>query len=486
MRNRSLAAIGLSVLLAGCQLAPDHVRPALPTAPAYPVYGDSVVIGQRAADIGWRDFFADPRLAELVAAALERNRDLAIAVAQIEEARGIYRIQAADRLPTLGASADVIRSRTSGFGVDGTGAPTAGATTFTRYSVGVAVSSFELDFWGRVRNLAEAARSEYLATVEAQRAFRLALIRDVASAYFAGREAEERIALAEATVKSRQEGVRVARRRLDAGVTSALDFRQAESLLTQAETDLAGLRLAKAQSDNLLAVLVGGTVPETLPAALPLAQQKSGPALAEGLPSDLLVARPDILAAEERLRAARANIGAARAAFFPTISLTGALGFASTALGNLFDGDSFNWSIGPTLGLPIFDGGRTRANLTVAQARENIQVATYERTVQGAFREVADALAGRRWLAEQVAAQTRATVAQREIARIARIRYREGVANYLEVLDAERNLFAAEQALIALRRIELDNLVSLYVALGGGAIERTGDAAASSGEGWSG
>jgi outer membrane protein, multidrug efflux system len=466
-------AAGFALLLAGCQLAPDHVRPDLPTAPAYPVYGDTAVIGRPAVAIGWRDFFADPRLEQLVAAALERNRDLAVAVAQIEEARGLYRIQAADRLPTLAASAEAIRSRV--VAVESGGPDASGSDTFTRYSVGVGVSSFELDFWGRVRNLSEAARSQYLATIDAQRAFRLALIRDVAAAYFASREAAERIELAEATLRSRREGLRIARRRLDAGVTSALDYRQAESLLTQAETELASLRLARAQSDNLLTVLIGGPVPPPLPPALPLASQKAGTTVGAGLPSDLLVARPDIIAAEERLRAARANIGAARAAFFPTISLTGNAGLASTSLGSLFGGDGLTWSFGPAISLPIFDWGRRQGDLTVARARENIAVATYERTVQEAFREVADALAGRRFLAEQVAAQVRAVDAQREIARLARLRYREGVAGYLEVLDAERSLFTAEQSLIALQRAELDNLVSLYVALGGGSIERSGE-----------
>ncbi|WP_324749768.1 efflux transporter outer membrane subunit [Sphingomonas sp. LY54] len=471
---RKVFALTLAALLGGCQLAPPHQRPDLPTASDFPGYAGDVALGQRAVEIGWRDFFADRRLEQLVATALVRNRDLAIAVAQIEEARGLYRIQAADRLPTLGASGDASVARTPGAV---TGIPGASSSTDDRYSVGVGVTGFELDFWGRVRNLSEAARSQYLATVEAQRAFRLALIRDVASAYFASREADERIALAEATVRSRLEGLRIARLRLDAGVTSALDSRQAESLLTQAETELAGLRLARAQSDNFLAVLTGGPVPTDLPAPLPLAEQKSGITIAAGLPSDLLVVRPDILAAEERLRAARANIGAARAAFFPSISLTGNLGFASTDLGNLVGSDGFSWSFGPSISLPIFDWGRRKGNLSVAVAREDIAVASYESTVQQAFREVADALAGRRWLADQVAAQMRATEAQRQIARLARIRYREGVANYLEVLDAERNLFTAEQALIQLRRNELQNLVALYVALGGGALESSTPAA---------
>ena len=464
-----VSALALATLLGGCQLAPPHERPRLPTASDYPAaFAGDVTLGRRAADIGWRDFFADPQIELLVATALERNRDLAVAVARIEEARGLYRIQAADRLPTLGATSDTISSRVQ----TGTaGAPGGASDTSTLYSVGVGVTGFELDFWGRVRNLSDAARAQYLATVQAERAFRLALIRDVASAYFSAREAEERIALAEATVRSRQEGLRIARRRLDAGVTSALDFRQAESLLTQAETERAGLRLAKARSDNFLAMLVGGIVPAPLPAPLPLASQKGAP-IAAGLPSELMAARPDIVAAEERLRAARANIGAARAAFFPSISLTGNFGFASTSLGDLVGDNGLGWNFGPSISLPIFDWGARRGNLDVAKAREDIAVAQYELAVQQAFREVADALAGRRWLAEQVAAQLRATEAQRQIASLARTRYREGVANYLEVLDAERNLFAAEQALIQLRRIELDNLVSLYVALGGGTIEK--------------
>ena len=461
-----------ATMLAGCvNMAPKHARPPLATAADYPAqFAGDATPGQRATNIAWRDFFADPRLEVLIAEAIAHNRDLAVAVAQIEEARGLYRIQDADRLPTVGASAEATRTR----GPSLTGA---GTDTTNRYSIGVGVTSFELDFWGRVKNLSEAARSQYLATEAAERAFRLALVRDVASTYFASRGAEEQIELAEATVTSRKEGLRIARRRLDAGVTSALDYRQSETLLTQAETQLASLKLGKAQADNFLAVLTGGPVAGPLPAPLPLVAQAGSPALTAGLPSDLLVARPDIVAAEERLRAARANVGAARAAFFPSISLTGSFGFASGALDDLFGDDGMTWSFGPSISLPIFDFGRRQGNLTVAEAREDIAVATYERTVQGAFREVADALAGRRYLAEQVAAQERGTLATRQIADLARKRYREGVSTYLEVLDAERNLFASEQTLIELRRAQVDNLVTLYVALGGGLVERAGGAA---------
>lgn len=454
-------------LLSACQLAPRHVRPQLPTGETFPAeYAGDAARGAHAGEIGWRDFFADARLEALVTAALAHNRDLAIAVAQIEEARGLYRIQNADRLPTIGVNAGATRNRAS--------AATAGAAATTRYdqyTVGAGVSAFELDFWGRVRNQSEAARSQYLATVEARRAFQLSLIRDVASAYLLLRESVERIELAEATVRSREDGLRIAQRRLEAGVTSALDFRQAESLLTQAETELAALRLAKAQNENFLALLVGGPIATPLPDPLPLAQQASAVQLAAGLPSDLLASRPDILAAEEQLRASRANVGAARAAFFPSITLTGSYGYASAELDELFGSDGLTWNYGPAISLPIFDFGRRRGDLTVAKAREDIAIASYERTIQIAFQEVSDALAGRRYLAEQVAAQERGTLAQRHIADLARKRYREGVVGYLEVLDAERNLFAAEQTLLQVRRAEAANLITLYVALGGGLVE---------------
>jgi multidrug efflux system outer membrane protein len=424
--------------------------------------------------IGWRDFFVDTRLQALIATALQHNRDLLVSVAQIEEARGQYRIQRADRLPAVGLNADGTRTR-----IGSTSAGAAGAelpagvdsVTYDRYSVGVGVAAFELDFWGRVRNLSDAARAQYLSTVQATRAFRLSLIRDVATTYLASIEAAERIQLAEATVQSRRDGLRIAKLRLDAGVTSALDFRQAETLLTQAETELAALHLTKAESDNFINVLVGGPVSEPLPASLPLAEQSTMAGLVPGLPSTLLTTRPDVLAAEERLRGARANIGAARAAFLPTITLTGNLGYASTELDELFGKDGRTWNFGPSITLPLFDFGRRSANLDVAHARENIAIANYERVIQGSFQEVANALAGRRYLAEQVAAQERGTLAQRRIANLARTRYREGVSSYIEVLDAERNLFAAEQALLQVRRAEAANLVSLYVALGGGVIE---------------
>ncbi|WP_380873461.1 multidrug transporter [Sphingomonas sp. DBB INV C78] len=466
---KRIASLLLVTALAGCSMAPPHTRPPFAAAPVYPAEFQPEGGDRKATDIGWQEFFTDPRLQTLIQMALDNNRDLRISVARIEEARGQYRIQDAARLPQIDASSSAVRARTNtppieipGFGEVG------GAATANRYDLQVGVTSFELDFWGRVANLSEAARASYLSTVAAERAFRLSLIRDVAINYLQAREQAERIELAERTLTSRREGLRIAKLRLDAGVTSALDYRQAETLLTQAETELASLKLARAQTRNFSYVLIGRPIPEDLPAALPMARQGIVRDIGPGLPSELLNNRPDILAAEEQLRAARANVGAARAAFFPTISLTGSAGFASTDLEGLFNDAGFVWSIGPTIRLPIFDWGATKGNLTVAEARENISVATYEKTVQTAFREVADALAGRRYLADQVAAQERAAAAQRRLAELARSRYQNGVAQYIEVLDAERNLFSAEQALIQLRRADLANLVSLYVALGGG------------------
>jgi multidrug efflux system outer membrane protein len=466
---RIVAVLVLLLFLTACHFAPKHVQRPLPTPVAYEPGTGPAPAGTRAADSGWRDFFADPRLDALIAAALVHNRDLAVSVARIEVARGFYRVQGAERYPAPVVAAGASRSHN---GRNAAGFPGAEGVTIDRASINVAVNQFELDFWGRVRDLTESARADYLATVQAQRAFRLSLIQDVASTYLASIETAEQIRLADTTVQSRREGVRIAQVRQRAGLTSALDLHQSESLLAQAEAALAGLRLTQVQVNNQLLVLVGGPVAGPLPEPLPLTQQTSPTVLAAGLPSELLLARPDVLAAEERLRSAEASIGAARAAFFPSISLTSALGFASSALNTLVGNDGLTWNYGPSLAAPIFNRGRLHGNVAIARAQGRIAVADYERTIQVAFQEVSNALAGRQHLAEQVAAQERVTVAQRRIAALARTRYLEGVVSYIEVLDAERNLFASEQALLRLRRANAENLVALYVALGGGAVER--------------
>jgi multidrug efflux system outer membrane protein len=453
-------ALLLALLLAGCSQQPKYVQPGLPTAPQFPADGWAASAGPRATEVGWRSFFQDPRLRGLIEAALVNNRDLRTAVLRIEEARGQYRIRRADRVPTVDATAGAVRSRGEDF--------QGGAITQNRFDVGASVASFELDFWGRVRSLTESARANYFATIHAQRSFQIGLIADIAEAYLTERELDARIALAERTVESRRRALRIGKLRLDAGVTSGLDYRQIEVLLTQAQTQLADLQLQRAQTRNAIEFLVGGPVPAPLPAPLPLGAQGILVDISAGLPSELLTNRPDILEAEEQLRAANADIGAARAAFFPRISLTGALGLASTALGSLFTGDAFAWSFGGNAALPIFDGGRNRGNLDVANARGGIAVAGYERAIQNAFREVSDRLAGRRWIVERLNSQQREVAAQRARAELATLRYRNGVVNYLEVLDAERELFAAEQQALLTRREQLTNAVDLYAALGGG------------------
>ncbi|MGB3797237.1 MAG: efflux transporter outer membrane subunit [Alteraurantiacibacter sp.] len=470
------SAIALAIMasaLSGCvSLAPQDPRPDLSVPSEFDpdLRPDGSVV---AAELSYDEWFPDDRLNALIANALANNRDLIAATARIAQARARFSIQDSRRLPEIVASASGSRTRqalTTGV-TTGQGAPEPlqpDSITFNRFQVGVGIASYELDFWGRIANLSEAARAEYLATIAAQRAFYLSLIADTATTYYEIVETEEQIALAQATAQSRREGLRIAQLRLDAGVTSALPFRQAETLLTQAEQQLAVERLALARLRNQLVVLVGGTIPNDLPGGLELAGQADDRRLEAGISSDLLLVRPDIVAAEERLRAARANIGAARAAFFPSISLTGNAGLTSNSLDGLFGTDGFGWSFGPSISLPIFDAGARRADLALSQAQETELFASYDRAVQTAFREVADALAGRRYLAEQIDTLERALIAQERIARLAQLRYREGVADYLEVLDAERNLFDAQQQLLTTRRAWLQNRATLFVSLGGG------------------
>jgi multidrug efflux system outer membrane protein len=414
----------------------------------------------RAADVAWRSFFEIQAAGLICGGSRETIAIFGLPCCGSTRRAACIASSGPGGLPTWtrrGAS----RSRSEGFD------ETADYRE-SGFDVGASVASFELDFWGRVRSLTESARANYLSTVYGQRAFQIGLVADVAEAYLTERELDARIGIAERTVESRRRALEIGRMRFDAGVTSALDYRQIETLLTQAQSEVASLQLQRAQIRNLLVFLVGGSLPEALPAARPLALQGLVENISPGLPSELLTNRPDILEAEERLRAANADVGAARAAFFPQISLTGALGFASSALASLFSGDALTASFGGNAALPIFDGGRTRANVDVAVARRGIATADYERTIQNAFREVSDRLAGRRWLADRLTAQQREAAAQRERAELATLRYRNGVANFLEVLDAERELFAAEQQVLLTRREQLTNSVELYVALGGG------------------
>lgn len=462
LRNMLLGA--LITVLAGCSLAPSYERPSLPTAAAYP--GMNLAQEKTTPDalqLGWREFFTDARLRELISQALENNRDLRIAVQRVEEVRGLYGIQRADLLPNISVDASGSRSRVP-FDLS----PTGSSITSEQYQVTLNLSLWELDFWGRVRNLTAAALEKYLATEEAQRAIVISLVAHVANIYLLERELDERIVIAQLTLTGREDSYRIARRRYEVGYSSKLDAVQAETLLNQARANQAALMRQRDQNHNALTLLVG--VPVVASENQPLSMIERGfvQEISAGLPSDLLINRPDILAAEHQLKAANANIGAARAAFLPRIMLTGDLGTASAALSGLFGADSGIWRFAPSVTLPIFDGGRNRANLDVSEARRNLAVADYERTIQAAFREVADALAERRWLTLQVAAQQATLAAQIERTRLAGLRYQNGAVPYLEVLDAERDRYVTEQALVQLRRALLASSVNLYAALGGG------------------
>ncbi|MGF6841012.1 multidrug efflux system outer membrane protein [Paraburkholderia youngii] len=455
--------------LAACNFAPKYQQPSLPIADHFDMTETAnPATAHLASEVDWQTFFADPQLKLLIEAALEHNRDLAASIARIEQARAFYRIQNAARLPQVNANAAATRTKAPLGSIDPEFDNTDISVQFNQYNVQAAVTSFELDFWGRVRNTSEAARRRYLATVDAQHAFRLSLIGNVASNYYAIRSGEEGIALAQQTLDSRRYALEVAKMRLDAGVTSMVDYDQAAILVTQAQTQLAELQRTTAQQRNLLEVLIGGPLNEALPQAPPIADAAQFRELDAGLPSALLIDRPDIQQAEQQLRAANADIGAARADFFPRIALTGSFGYVSPELGDLFVPAKQAWSFGALVGMPIFDAGQRQAQLAQARARRDELVADYQRTVQNAFREVSDALVARQRYKEQIAAQEQAVQAQRQLAETAELRYENGISIYLEVVDARRNQFAAEQQLIQLRATALQNGVSLYVALGGG------------------
>jgi NodT family efflux transporter outer membrane factor (OMF) lipoprotein len=453
--QRSFTAAAAALLLAGCgSLAPPHERPALPTPAVFPgPAGSGTAV---AADTGWHTVFTDAGLRTLIEAALQNNRDLRIAVLNIEQARAQYQVRRADALPTVNAAAAAsLLSRAT-------------ASNPNLHSAGVAVTAYELDFFGRIHDLAEAAQAQVLATEEARNTVQIGLVAAVASAWLNLLADDEQLALTKQTLRTREESLALTKLRFEHGAASALDWQQARSLVEAARVAAVQLQRQRAIDENSLAQLVGDAAGPGPVGSTALAGLTLGPELAAGLPSDLLNQRPDIRQAEQQLMAANANIGAARAAFFPRITLTGTAGSVSTELSGLFKPGSFGWTFAPQIVLPIFDAGRNRANLEIAQAAQSIAVAQYEKAVQTAFREVADALAGRRTWGEQLRAQQTQAEAEAERARLTDLRYRNGAASYLEVLDAQRSLFAAQQAALQTQLARLQNQLALYKVLGGG------------------
>lgn len=461
MRRLTLPAFFAAAVLAGCSLAPHYERPAAPVPAAFPM--ENATVAAAAAEIDWRQFFGDARMRALVDLALQNNRDLRVAALRIERARAIANIQRTAYIPRLNATGDAARQRTPG-DVNGTGAPrTAGL-----FSAGLEVPSYELDFFGRVASLRDEVLQRYLATEEAGRSARISLISAVARQYLALVAADEQLALANSTLESAEKAYDLNRQSFDAGIASDLDLATAEAQREAVRGAVAALTEQRDQASNALNLLVGAPVPDGLPAAGMLATQDLVNDLPAGLPADLLTRRPDILAAEHTLQAANADIGVARAAFFPRIELTANGGTASTALSGLFEPGSGAWRFAPSITLPIFAAGANKAQLDIAVAEKRIEIANYEKAIQTAFREVADALAVRRSIDAQISAQSARVDAARRREKLSAQRYESGVDSYLTVLLAQQELYAAQQSLIQARLAKLANLTALYAALGGG------------------
>ncbi|MDM4767773.1 efflux transporter outer membrane subunit [Pelomonas sp. SE-A7] len=446
-----ITALATALLLAGCvNLAPDHQRPAAPVAAEFPQASASE--GTAARSLAWQQFYAgDERLQALIELALKNNRDLRVALLNVEQARALARVSDANRWPTVAAG--FVNSRTPG----------KDNTITAAYQAGLQINAYELDLFGKLKNQGDAATARYLASSEGARAAQIALVAGVASSHLALQADEELLQLARSTAATRTDSLRLTRQKYEAGVASALELAGAESALGAAQVALAAAERQRAQDENALVLLVG----QPLPASLPAVGKAALPDLPVGIPSEVLTLRPDVLQAEGMLRAASANIGAARAAFFPSIALTTSLGTASSHLSDLFSNTAWSF-VGQAL-LPIFDAGRNQANLDSAKAAQDMAVAQYEKAVQTAFREVADALAGRATLGTQLQAQQKQSEAEQQRLKLVQLRFSNGASSSLELLDAQRASFAAQLALVQVRLAQQLNAVQLYKALGGGA-----------------
>jgi multidrug efflux system outer membrane protein len=459
---KRLTPLAMALVLAGCvNLAPKYERPAAPVAAGFPTVEGSIHSGNPVAteapvNIEWQRFFTDARLQQLIGMALANNRDLRVSVLNIEQARAAFQIQRSARFPALNAGLTANRASTAG-----------DAPLTSVYQAGLSVTAFELDLFGRVRNLSDSALAQYLATEEARKAAQISLVATVANTYLAQLADEEQLALTQQTLKTREESLRLTKLRFENGVVSKLDLQQAVSLVEGARAVLAQQQRLRAQDINALTLLVGQPIPDNLPAGATLATTNL-PDLPAGMPSDLLISRPDIRAAEQQLVAANADIGAARANYFPRISLTGSAGSASQELSGLFKSGSFGWTFAPSAILPLFDFGARRAGVESARAGRDIAVAQYEKSIQTAFREVADALAGQATYSEQLRALQATAASESERFKLSDLRYRSGTANYLDLLDAQRSLFVAQQQAVEANLSRLQNQVTLYRVLGGG------------------
>ncbi|MCL2876369.1 MAG: efflux transporter outer membrane subunit [Betaproteobacteria bacterium] len=459
---RALCAVLMATLAAGCTLAPRYERPILPVPSAWDTPGNEEGTGTAALELPWRDYFTDTRLRTVIELALTNNRDLRIATLNIERARAMYRIQRADLFPSVDLAGGQNAQR-----VPESLSQTGNAYVARQFSSS-ASASWELDFFGRIRSLNNQAVELYLATEEARRSAQISLVAEITNVWLAMAADRELFELARSTFDTQQKSVELIRKSFAAGAASALDLAQARTAMERARADTARYTAQLARDRNALAMLTGAPVPESLQAETLAGALSTVADLPAGVPSEVLVRRPDVLQAEHMLLAANANIGAARAAFFPRIALTAGAGTASPTLDGLFESGSRLWTFAPQITLPVFHAGALRANLNRAEIERNIQIALYEKTIQSAFREVADALADRATLAEQIDARSELVSAAKESYRLSEARYRGGLDSHLVLLDAQRSQYAAEQELIATRLAEASNRVMLYKVLGGG------------------
>jgi multidrug efflux system outer membrane protein len=469
--TKTLVSIAVATLvLSGCSLIPDYQQPPAPMASQWPqgqAYAPNEAADIAAAEQGWREYFRDPALQQLIETALLNNRDLRVAALNIEAYRAQYRIQRADLLPALSADGSGSRQR-----LPADVAPSGSAGISSQYSATLGVSAYELDLFGRVRSLSQQALETYLSSEEARRSTQISLVASVANAYLTWQADQALLQLTQDTLKTFEESYRLTLRSSEIGVASALDLSQSRTSVEAARVKLAQYQRLVAQDRNGLALLLGSGLPADLPASQPLDAELLSQ-LPAGLPSDLLQRRPDILEAEHLLKAANANIGAARAAFFPRISLTANAGSLSPDLSGLLGNGSGTWLFQPQISLPIFNAGSLRASLDYSKIQKEISVARYEKSIQTAFQEVADGLAARQTYQQQLQAQRDLVEANQDYYRLAERRYRIGIDSNLTFLDAQRSLFSAQQALITDRLAQLASEVNLYKALGGGWVERT-------------
>lgn len=461
--NKSILTLSIALALSGCSLIPAYERPPAPVAAAWPAGAAYAEAGSASAELPqWRGFFRDPALQQLIELALDNNRDLRVAALNVEAFQAQYRIQRSALFPPLGAAGSGSRQRLPG-DLSASGEP----STAGQYSATLGVSAWELDLFGRLRSLRDAALEQFFATEQAQRATQISLVAGVANAWLALRADQQLLELSEQTLAAYEQSHALTQRSFEVGVASALELAQSRSAVEGARVNVAQYTRLLAQDRNALQLLLGAPLPAELAANQPL-EQALRAELPVGLPSSLLQRRPDILAAEHQLRAANASIGAARAAFFPSIGLTASAGTASRELSGLFDAGSGTWLFQPQINLPIFTAGRLRANLDYAELQKDIRVAQYEQAIQAAFSEVADGLAARGTFQQQLQAQAELVASSTEYQRLAEVRYRTGVDSQLTLLDAQRQLFAARQQLITTRLAQLSGEIGLFKALGGG------------------